>query len=238
MAGSHLTFAIDHKMHEAIALGVGSLMNPTNKNVLGPNANYPVYINEPLVVLDLRRQFEIHDETTRRTWIASTFSDALNSSSRGYIFEQVVLFSLVEIFGGKGARLDKLFECNQPWGSRKVKLVSLIPTLDGNLQACDVSWTTGSSDRLGFQANKPQDVLNFLHNPGGKTFIFPDTHMGPDLLCFLQDQETGEIIVLAVQCKVAPKLNTETWLSAVQSLEPKNFYTVLVCNDSEHPIVD
>jgi len=60
--------------------------------------------------------------------------------------------------------------------------------------------------------------------------------MGPDLLCFLEDKETKEPILLEVQCKVAKKLDHKTWLSALQSIDLKNRYTVLVLN--EHPVVD
>ena len=73
----------------------------------------------------------------------------------------------------------------QPWGSRKVNLVSLKRTVDGSMQYCPVSWTFGSSDRLGYKAALPKNVLAFMNNPNGRCFIFPDNHMGPDLLFFL-----------------------------------------------------
>jgi hypothetical protein len=67
-----------------------------------------------------------------------------------------------------------------------------------------------------------------LDNPDGKIFLFPDNHMGPDLLCFVQDEETGELILLAMQAKVSPKISSETWISAVNSVTPNFFYTNVV----------
>jgi hypothetical protein len=61
----------------------------------------------------------------------------------------------------------------------------------------------GISGRLGLKAGSPIDILTFLENPDGKAFLFPDIHMGPDLLCFRQDEETKELIVLLLQAKVS-----------------------------------
>ena len=223
-------------MHDAIASGVGFLAKPEPGMGFDGKANHHVYIDEPLVVLDLRRLFEQSQATSRKGWIASAFSGARNSSSRGFVFEEVVLFILVEIFGGKAARLDEAFMCDDLLGSRKVKLVSLIRSVDGNLRTCDVSWTAGSSDRFGFKAKSPEDVLDFLDNPGGKAFLFPDDYMGPDLICFFQDVETDKLIIVVIQAKVGKKLNTGKWLSALESIDPNKYYTFRV--SVEHPILD
>jgi hypothetical protein len=60
-----------------------------------------------------------------------------------------------------------------------------------------------------------------------RPFLFPDTQMGPDFLCFLQDEETKELILLALQAKASPTLNARIWPSAVISVTPQFFYTVL-----------
>jgi len=49
--------------------------------VFKPNINYPVHIDEPLVVLDLRGHFEEHPETTMQGCIAKAFADAPNASA-------------------------------------------------------------------------------------------------------------------------------------------------------------
>jgi hypothetical protein len=43
-----------------------------------------------------------------------------------------------------------------------------------------------SSDRFDFKAKYPTHVVEFLNEP----FLFPDHHTGPDLICFLQDEQT------------------------------------------------
>ncbi len=91
-----------------------------------------------------------------------------------------------------------------------------------------VSWKSGCSDRFSFKATSPNDVLTFFDNPDGKPFLFPDNHMGPDLFCFVQDEETKELILLAVQAKVSPKITAETWISALNSITPDFFYTIVV----------
>jgi len=67
-----------------------------------------------------------------------------------------------------------------------------------------------------------------LSDPDGKAFLFPDAHIGPDLLCFLQDEEMKELIVLALQARVSPKLNVKIWEDAVNSLRPQFFCTAVV----------
>ena len=117
----------------------------------------------------------------------------------------------------------------QPWGSRKVNLVSLKRTVDGSMQYCPVSWTFGSSDRLGYKAALPKNVLAFMNNPNGRCFIFPDNHMGPVLLFFLQDVEINELILGGLRSKlVSPHLDLSGWREALNSVTPDFFYTTNV----------
>ncbi len=129
------------------------------------------------------------------------------------------------MFGGKERALSDVFDTVQPWGLRKVTLVSLKRRIDSQMQSCPVSWTSGSSDRLGYKATSPDDVVKFLNDPDGKCFLFPDTHMGPDLLCFLQDVETKELILLVLQSKLSKVLAADICLRALESVDPKFFYT-------------
>jgi hypothetical protein len=160
--------------------------------------------------------------------MAKSLRIAPNSSSRGFIFEVGPFLVLMDIFGGKFSPLADAFHCSSSLGSRKATLVSLKRGTDDVLQSYPVSWSTGNSDRLGFKAKSPVDVLTFLDNPDGMAFLFPDTHMGLDLLCFLQDEETKELIVLALQAKISPQLNPRTWDSALNSVTPQFFYTMVV----------
>ena len=220
---------IKHNMHDIIASGIGFLDETTTTRDFDADENYAASISEPLVVLSLPSLFEKQSWTTRQTWMVKSLrTDAGNNSSLGLVVEKATLFLLMEIFGGKFKALADVFHCDRTLGSRKVTLVSLKRGPDGVMQSCPVSWNTGSSDCFGFKAGSPADVLAFLHNPDGKTFLFPDTHMGPDLLCFLQDKETKELIVLALQTKVSPNLDAQTWQSALISLTPQFFYTLVV----------
>jgi hypothetical protein len=178
---------IERDLHEIVALGIGHLEKIGLAHMLDPSVNYPVYLCEPLVVLYLCSVFEKHSWSRKQAWIANAFRVARNSLSLVFVFEEAMLLVLLQMFGGKPRALSDAFHCNQPWGLRKVTLVSLKRRVDGVMQSSPVSWTSGSSDRFGFKATSPTDVLQFLNNPDGKYFLFPDNHMGPDLLCFLQD---------------------------------------------------
>ncbi len=229
--GSQTTsFPVKGNVHELIASGIGHLQEVEPSRTLDPKKNYPVYLCEPLVVLYLSSVFDRYPHTKKEAWIAEAFRTARDPQSSGIIFEEAVLLVLLEKFGGKSCALSDVFYCNQPWGSRKVTLVSLKRTADGSMQCCPVSWTSGSSDRLGFKAASPKDVLEFLNNPDGKCFLFPDTHMSPDLMCFLQDEETKELILVAVQARfIFPSLKVSDWLSAIETVTPEFFYTSNVC---------
>ncbi|KAF8517282.1 hypothetical protein BU17DRAFT_91994 [Hysterangium stoloniferum] len=203
--GSELTYiAIEGHMHDIIGCGVGFLDTMTNPWEFKPNMNYPPW-------------------TTKKAWMEKSLCTAHNRGILGFVFEEVTLFVPMTIFGGKFAALKDAFHCSESIGLRRVTLVSLKRGVDEDdiLQSCLVSWNAGSSDRFGFKAGSPDDVLAFLQDPDRKAFHFPDTHMGLDLLCFLQDEETMELIILALQAKVSPTLKADTWQDAINSLIPE-----------------
>ena len=225
---------IEGYFHEVIALGVGFIAKTTSAQ-FDPNKT-AVYLSERLVVLSLRTFFEKYRSTTRKAWVKRSIRNAPNNATLGFIFEEVALLVLMDYFGGKFGALGDVFHCSALLGPRQVTLVSLKRGSDGVLYSYPVSWDTGISDRFGFKAKSPADVLKFLDNPDGQTFIFPDTHMGPDLTFFLEDEETGELILSAQQSKVTPELKPGEWRSAVISVTPRFFYTMVVslepCNPS------
>jgi len=58
--------------------------------------------------------------------------------------------------------------------------------------------------------------------------------MGPDLLFFLQDVETKELILGGLQAKlVAPHLDVSGWQKALNSVTPDFFYTINTKNGRE-----
>ncbi len=218
---------IEGYFHEVIALGIGFIDKKTSTQKFDPNKT-SVYLSERLVVLSLRTLFEKYPGTTRQSWVKRSIRNALNNSTLGFIFEEVALLVLMDYFGGKFRALGDAFHCSTLLGPRKVTLVSLRRGADDLLQSYPVSWDTGISDRFGFKAKSPSDILKFLDNPDGQTFVFPDTHMGPDLTFFFEDQETKELLVSAKQLKVTPELDSGKWQSAVISVTPQFFYTMVV----------
>lgn len=139
------------------------------------------------------------------------------------------MYLLMDAFGGKSTPLENIFHFAERslLGARKVELVAgrLGPK---GMSVVETLWLMGSSDGIGFKAKSAQDAFTFLGDPKGKPFLFPDNHMGLDLLCFLRDAQTGELIVVLVQAKVKKQLDTKTWIKALESINPENFYTVAV----------
>jgi hypothetical protein len=227
--GSVLTSILNERnMHDMITLGVGFLDKMPGLRTFDPDVTYPVYISEPLVVLSLSSLFEKQNFTSRKNWMIRSFRTAVNRSSLGFVLEEALLLVLMENFGGKSSRLADVFHCSEKLGSMKFTLVSLRRVAGDVMQSHPVSWDEGSSDRLGLKAKSPTDVVKFLEDPNGKAFLFPDIHMGSDLLCVLQNPETRELILAAIQSKLKPKLTAKTWQDALDSVTPELFYTVVV----------
>src|ERR1700722_145451 len=81
--------------------------------------------------------------------------------------------------------------------------------------------------------------LQFLEDPKGIPFVFPDNHMGGDLICSLQDEETGELMVVFLQSKVGSRsLDASCWRRALDSITPQLCYTVHVRSILFKTVVD
>ena len=223
------SIAIENDMHMLIALSVSHLNHVLSQNDFDIKNNYPMFIDEPLIVLALSTLFKEYPWTTRQKWITDSLSTGRNKSTLSYIFEEVALVVLVDNFGGRFKALSDIFHFprSSTLASRKVMLVSL--KQETPVWTCSpVSWNEGSSDCFGIKAENPTDVLRFLRDPDGKAFLFPDNNMGPDLICFLQDEETMELIIVALHSKVKGVMDAKTWTKAVNSMTPEFFYTVVV----------
>ena len=227
MGSESTLIPIEHDTHELISLGIGFLDQQEGAWELEPDLTYPVHIYEPLVVLSLASLFEDQSWANRQEGMTRSLRLAPNTSTLGFSFEDVALVVLMDAFGGKFTPLLKVFECDA-LGSRRVTLVSLKRGADGTMRSHPASWKGGTSDRFGFKARSLKDVLAFFNDPDGKTFLFPDTCMGPDLFCVVQDEETKELILLSLQAKVSPKVSAETWISPLNSITPDFFYTFVV----------
>ena len=226
--GSQPILVEDH-MRELIDLGVGHLQT-VNGEQFDPDVNLPVYISEPLVILSLSSIFEKQTRTRRSSWMSICMSTAPTKSAFGDVFEETMLFVLMEKFGGKFTALGDIFHFGQSSSleEREVTLVSLMRMADDTLSCREASWRSGCSDRFGFKARSPEDVTAYFRDPRGMAFLFPDVHMGPDLIAFFQDKKTQELIILLLQAKTRPKLDSTTWLGALESITPDFFYTMIV----------
>ena len=191
-------------MHELISLGVGHL-KAVHEEDFNTDINYPVYIDEPLLILSVISILERRQEAQRRVWL------------------------LLDNFGGKFTALGEVFYVVQPsLASRKVTLVALRRTSDDKIECCRSFQDSYSSDRLSFKATSPKEILSFLHNPNGILFLFPDAHMDPDVIAYFQEEDTGELIVLTAQLKARQHINAARWRDAVRSITPDLFYTAAV----------
>ena len=220
---------IEDHIQGMISRGVGHLAVVADR-ISDPKLNYPVRVAEPLTILSIGKIFGQRPWLEKKWWITNAMRAAPDKSSFGITYEEMIMVLLMENFGGKSTRLGDVFHfaAKSPLWSRKVTLVSLTRRADGVMSSCEASWSTGCSDRFCFKAQSPTDVLEFLNDPKGKPFLLPDNHMCPDVMCFVQDKETHELILLILQSKSKRNLDAKTWLEAVCSVEPKFFYTIVV----------
>jgi hypothetical protein len=226
MMGSQPTaIVLENGTSRLISLGIAHIRGKFTYGI-----ENPVFIDEPLVVLSLSSLFQSRPSTTRKTWMMNSLSTARNAQSLGSIFEEFVMLLLLEKFGGRYTALGEVFDCtDSTLLSRKVTLVSLRKTADGVMETCRVAWNACGSDRFGYKANSPADVVEFLNDPKGIPFLFPDTHMGPDTICFFKAEEKKELIVGLFQEKLrGQSLDVATWIKAIDSVTPDLFYTVMV----------
>ena len=232
IGGQLTTITIEGDIHQTIASGIGHLAKIKPDQNFYTKDKYFAYLCEPLVVLYLSTIFARRRKAMHLSWISDATRTSRNSSSLGFTFEEAVLMIILQMFGGNPCPLSDAFHTDQPWGSRKVILVALKRRVDGQMQSFPVLWMSGSSDRLGFKATSPAQVIEFLNNPDGKCFLFPNNHMGPDLSCFLQDWETKELILANFQGKLSETLTPATWQRCLETVNLNFFYTVNVC--AEH----
>jgi hypothetical protein len=219
IGGQATSIPIENQMHDIIGFSIGHLTKITPDKTFDADINYPVYIDEPLIILYLRCLFEKWLWTSRKMWLTNSLSSAHNKSLISYIFKDLVLMVLMEKFGDKFTALSNVFKFPQAstLESRKVWLVSLHWDADGVMWSCPILWRAGSSDQIGFKAETPADILEFLKDPYEKTALFLDANCGPDVISIFQDEKTNKPINASCQMKVQD-LKIEMWLKALDSV--------------------
>jgi hypothetical protein len=223
MVGSHPTFIyVENHVHCLILLGIAHLHSlPT----INPNSNYPIFIDEPLVVLSLSSLFEREIWTKRETWITNSVFTVCNPLLLSFIIEELALLLFMEKFGDKYTALGDVFHlADSSLLLKKFTLVSLMQTTNSVMECCQAAWNAGSSNHFGYKANSPTDAATYLEYPKGILFIFLDTYMGPNFMYFLREEETKELMLVMGQGKVS-LLDVITWIKAIT---PKLFYMVVV----------
>ena len=141
---------INGDMHQIITAGIGHLQKvepgqavttprlgargavmDSRQARAGTNDVYPVYLCGPLVVLYLSSIFARHPVTTIPNWVVDAACTSRDPPSLGLILEEALLMVLTQMFGGEPRALSDVFHTDQPWGLRKVILVSLKRRVDG-----------------------------------------------------------------------------------------------------------
>ena len=115
-------------------LGIGHLEVSPGDTFL-PTERYPVYLSEPLVVLYLSSLFAEHNWTSKEEIVKRAFASSKSNQALRFEHEEAILLFILHIFGGKVCALSDAFHTDQPWGSRKVSLVSLKRNLEGKCLA-------------------------------------------------------------------------------------------------------
>jgi len=79
---------------------------------------YPVYLCEPLIVLNLSSIFARRSETTIQTWIGNASRTSRGSSSLGLTLKEALLVVLLQMFGGEPRALSDNFGVLETRGRR------------------------------------------------------------------------------------------------------------------------
>src|ERR1700727_416798 len=101
--GSQPYVMVENYMLPLVELGVGHIRRvaPGETFNFDANKNYPVYIDEPLMILSLITLFETQPWTQRKMWLKLSLSSTHTKSSVGFTFEEMAMMVLMEKFGGK-----------------------------------------------------------------------------------------------------------------------------------------
>jgi hypothetical protein len=99
----------DH-MRSLVEHGVGYIKDvATDYETFDAYDKYPVYIDEPLMVLSLMTLFEERDSTNRKTWLRHSLCSSRTKCSTGFIYEELAMMLLMEQFGSKFTALGDVF---------------------------------------------------------------------------------------------------------------------------------
>ncbi|KAK0449572.1 uncharacterized protein EV420DRAFT_1766975 [Desarmillaria tabescens] len=197
--------------------------NPTSFRC---NAGKTVAMTEPFSSLSY---MALLSSTNRDVFKKYMVEALLYISDKASLFENLTVFVLMENLGKPdGCCLSDVICFKNPapsWAASRYRLIALVKDeSDGTFTSVPVIWNSGASPRLGFKPAKPEEFHQWLVDPHGIPFIFPDVHHGAEGFAVLENTVTKERVFLAVQNKVAqnePFLDTNNVLQNSYELECK-----------------
>ncbi|SJL18403.1 uncharacterized protein ARMOST_21991 [Armillaria ostoyae] len=163
-----------------------------------------VAMSEPFSSLSYMALLSSMNKHMFKTSMAGAILDGPNRSS---LFENLTVFVLMETLGRPdGCCLSDVVCFKNPapiWAASRYRLVGLVKNdSDDTFTSVPVAWNSGASPRLGFKPTQPEDFHQWLIDPHGIPFIFPDDHHGAEGFAVMENVTTKERVFLAVQNKV------------------------------------
>ncbi|KZV99184.1 hypothetical protein EXIGLDRAFT_726251 [Exidia glandulosa HHB12029] len=206
---------------EIVEYGIGRFYRTTGDDLR-------VEVKESLVLLALTQCF-VHGTGPRSfAWFLNDMIRTRQSSTNGYGYEYLMAFVFWKLFCGSGCILSSVVEFVGPtpaWANQRARLIDTlrqnIPPPGGNDHILSKdNFATG----LGFEAENPEDVVQWITTNLGKPFLFPNKMLGPDIM-FALLLDDGQVVFLTVQCKYGTKdLNNSGMRLAVFTTSPEHFW--------------
>ncbi|PVF94287.1 hypothetical protein CPB86DRAFT_49890 [Serendipita vermifera] len=188
------------------------------------------YIDEPLIKAALDTWFKQRPHFSLFEWCRSRI-DVHSSEINGYeAFTTHYLLTALEnspwlkdVFT---LREDQAQQSDPTWSESTLQLVTLSKGVyDDNARISVVTHNSGPSANIGFRANSNEDVLEWMaENKQQVAFCYPPPLMGPDILFFVQFQQSKQLILVAIQAKKHEIVDRNVLMEGVRTVTPSWFW--------------
>lgn len=103
------------------------------------------------------------------------------------------------------------------WREGRWRLVALSKSSEDKIVVSRVGYHEREQPRAsaGFRAEDQGQTLDWFRDPRGLVFLFPVDQMRPDLVCFLEHEENGGLVLAFVQVKSGSKWSVKEAISSV-----------------------
>ncbi|EIM81132.1 uncharacterized protein STEHIDRAFT_162125 [Stereum hirsutum FP-91666 SS1] len=171
------------------------------------------------------------------TWMNDLRTQALNNVEQGYRLQMEFALLMMHHFGGKYTKLIRVFKVGGYWAELADKEFTLVGVIkrNGKSLSFSTSWTKAPNLPFGFTARNAEALAKAVESGRGFSWFWLDNNARPDWLCVLEEKETKAKTIMFAQMKWSDGqyskklgefvLNPETFLSAVESVEPDNIYS-------------